>query len=143
MIQPKLFFCADNAALDGRYNTISAFHILEEVGAATFPLVVPRLAIIGMFSREETDPINIELQLQVTLGAAQLLVASVPLNFAHQLRTRAILELNGFLLPTPGLVVFSLRHGESLLTSWSIRANQVGQPSVQLSLPQVTPPQAG
>jgi len=140
VIQAKLFFCSDSAALDVRYNTISAFHILEDLNAPTFPIAIPRLAVIAMFSRAEEDPSNVDLQLQILLGPQQLFATPVPLSFVQQLHARTILEISGFVVPSPGSLVFALRNGETLIGSWAIRVNQIGQPAVQLNLPQPVAP---
>lgn len=141
MIKVKLFLCADNAALDSRYNTISAFHILEDLNAATFPVAVPHLAVVGMFSREENDPSTLDLQLQFHLGPQQLFATPLTINFAHRLDSRIVAEMTGLVVPSPGSLVFALRNGEALMASWSVRVNQIGQPGVQLNLPQSGPPQ--
>ena len=68
MIQAKLFFCAESAAVDSMRNTISAFHILEDVQVPAFP----RVSAIGSFTRETTDHDRAELALSVKIGERQI-----------------------------------------------------------------------
>ena len=136
MIKAKLFLCADSAALDARINTISAFHIFEQINGASFPLVVPRISIIALLLREEADSSTSQLQLQVHLGDQQLFVGPVDVNFLQQLTTRTLVEMHGIVVSTPGTLSFVLKQGTEIIGSWAIIVNQIGQPAgVQMYLP--------
>jgi len=120
MIRVKLFFCADSAVIDGTRNTISAFHILEQALAASFPTVIPRISIIGSFSREVTDPDTADLTLTGVLAGRQIFSGPFRVLFFQQLAARAVLELQGIIVTTPGDLVFRLLYGQEELAIWSI-----------------------
>ena len=134
-MQIKLFLCADSASIDSRQNTISAFHILEQINAPGFPVVVPRIAVVMLASREQNDPSVVELHLQILLGVQQLFDGPVPINFNQQLLTRAIIDLQGLLLPGPGELRLLLKEADDVLESWAVVVNQVGGTPVQMIFP--------
>jgi hypothetical protein len=140
VINSKLFFCSDSSSLDARLNTISAFHIMEQINAPSFPVAVSRVAVISYLSREEGDPSTIQLQLRIFCGTQQLFDGPLPINFVQQLHTRSVVELNGLVVPAPLELRFLLLNGEQVLDSWVILVNQVGQPAAQLILPPPPPP---
>ena len=141
MIQVKLFLCADSAAIDVRTNAISAFHITEQLNAASFPVAIPHVALIAVLIREETDPSNIQLQLQIHSGNQQLFAGPVSINFVQQLATRTVVDMHGLVVPAPGTLRFLLMNGDEKLSSWTILVSQVGQPAgVQMYLPMTQPP---
>jgi hypothetical protein len=135
MIRAKTFFCADGASVDARTNTLCAFHITEQLNAAAFPIAVPRLSVMSLLSREAGDPSNVELQLQIHLGENQLFRGPVPINFAQQLTARTILEMQGFVVPSPGTLRFVLANDGVPIGSWEVLVNQVGQPRFQMVFP--------
>jgi len=139
LIEAKLLLCSDSSAIDARINTISAFHIMEQLTAAAFPVALPRIAIIALLTREEADPSQADLQLQIHLGPQQLFTGPMPVDFVQQLSTRAIVELHGLVIPAPGEVRVLIVKEAAVLASWTIKMQQVGEPEMQLHLP-VQPP---
>jgi len=137
----KLLLCADSNSLDSRSNTISAFHILEDFNAASFPVALPRVTVVAMVDREETDPSDIELQLRVYLGDKELFAGPFALNFAQRLSARALIEMQGIVVPNPGVLSFVLLNADQIFGSWAIRVSQIGQPKIQMQLPQNPIPQ--
>jgi hypothetical protein len=142
VLQSTLFLCCDSAALDARLNTISAFHIAEQLNAASFPVVIPRLSVIGLFAREETDPSRNQLQLQIHLGPQQLFAGPLHVDFMQGLLARTIFEVQGLVVTAPGSLRFDLRNGDAAVASWVMMVNQVGQPEAQMVFP-APPPAAG
>ena len=144
MIRAKLFVCSEGASVDARNNTISAFHILEQVNTPGFPVVLPKICVIALMERETTDPSNTVLQISVDSGDQQLSSHPFAVNFFQSTLGRTLLEFNGFLIPRPGLLRFSLKRENEILGSWSVLINQVEQqPPVQMHLPPPpNPPEA-
>lgn len=138
MLRSKLFLCAESASIDSRSNTISAFHIIEMVNVAGFPAVVPRISVLAVLSREETDAVEANIHLEAFLGVQQLFSGPFPANFVGLL-SKSVVELQGMVLTGPGDLRFILKNGEEVLGSWSMMISQVGQPQMHL-LYQQTPP---
>ena len=142
MIQTKLFICADSAATDGRYNTVSAFHILEQLNATAFPFAIPRISMIAMFTRENEDPSTFQLQLQIDSGDQRLFDGPMPVNFQQQLSARTVLDMHALVVPSPGALTFTLRNGEAPIGSWTVLIVNAGRPNLQPNLPIPLAPQA-
>jgi hypothetical protein len=139
MIQARLFLVAESAAIDTRFNTLSAFHIMDQINAATFPVAVPHLSVLIMLVRDQTDPSETQLQFEVYCGTQQLLAQAVPANFQQQLAMRVILDLHALLVPSPNPLRFTLRNEASSIGSWTINLNQIGEAQVQMTLPALQP----
>jgi len=135
LIRSRLFFCSDSASIDARTNALSAFHIIEQVNAPSFPVVIPRVSILCFLSREDADPSQVSLQLQIFSGDQKLFDGPVAIDFVQQRATRTILELNGMVVPSPVELRFVLVLEKTVLDSWAITVNQVGLPGLQMTLP--------
>jgi hypothetical protein len=139
VIRSKLFLCSDSASIDARNNTLSVFHILEQLNAIGFPVVVPRLSVVAIFEREQTDPATIQLQLEIYAGLQQLFAGPIAVNFFQQLMARTVLELNGLVVPAPGnLRVVVTLEGQAV-GSWTIPVIELGQPHAQIVFPPTAP----
>jgi hypothetical protein len=139
VIQAKVFLCADSAAIDARTNALSAFHIMEQLNAPSFPVAIPRVSMIAVLTRQDTDPSNVQLQLQIYSGNQQLFVGPMAVNFAQQLNARTVAEMHGLVVPAPGVLSFVLRNGDETLSSWTVLVSQVGQMPLQIFLPPTHP----
>lgn len=130
MIRLKLFLCADAAAIDARLNTLSAFHIAEELNASVFPVVIPRITAVMIFLRDQNDADNVTVQMRISLGDRQLFDGPLPVNFAQRRSARAVADMNGLVLTAPGELRFQIREGDRELGEWIVVVNQVGQPAL-------------
>ena len=66
MFSVKLFLCSDSASIDVRTNTISAFHITEQLMTASFPVAIPRISVVTVLNREQSQvPIQTYFPAQV------------------------------------------------------------------------------
>jgi len=112
-------------------NTLSAFHVLEQLSAPSFPVVLPRISVIGLFVREELDPETLQLQLKVVSGAQEVFDGPVTASFQQQPVARIILEMHGLVIPGPGDLSFLITDGDSPLCSWVVAVNHIGNPDMQ------------
>ncbi len=136
MIEAKVFLCADSAVIDARSNSVSLFQIIEQVNAASFPTILPRVTVFSLLLREATDPSDVQLQLQVHCGNQQIFSGPMTANFAQRLQAKSVVEMHGFVVPTPATLRFVLRNGENIIGSWEIPVTQVGRPTgVQMVFP--------
>lgn len=130
-MEVKLILCADSASVDIRHNTFSAFHILEELGAASFPFVLPRLSVIAILERRSDEPPNPEIQLIITLDEQQLFVGPYQANFFNRLTARAIAELQGLVIAHPGTLQAKLIVHDVELGHWTMLVRQATPPGMQ------------
>jgi Family of unknown function (DUF6941) len=131
----RFLVCADSVALDQRRNTLSLFHVIEEWAIPVFPWVVAHFAIVALFERTANEPNDLELQIVIQLGAQELFRGPLAVRFQERLRMRAITEVGGLVLPSPGLMNVFMTLGDRQLASWSIVVNNIGQPIAQPELP--------
>jgi hypothetical protein len=131
-MKSKLFIVCESSALDARLQTLSAFHILEEVNAPGFPFVLPRLSIIAMLVREENDSDNPEVQIRTTIGDEQIFSSPLHVHFQNNQIFRTIADLFGFVVPAPGNLRFALRLGENEFASWEVKIEKVGVPQMEV-----------
>ena len=47
----QLFICAESVSLDLRKNSVSAFHIIEEINSPSFPLFTQPFSVVAMIDR--------------------------------------------------------------------------------------------
>jgi hypothetical protein len=134
-MEVRLFICAQSAALDARQGTISAFHILESVNTPAFPVAVPQMSILGIFERETPSAEDPQAQLRVSLGAKELYLGPFFIKFQNRLRARAIVELQGIVLPAPGRLTISLLLEQRETANWVIDINHIGKPNINAQFP--------
>lgn len=110
-MQVKLFICSSSSALDARTNSISIFHVLEEVHAPAYPIVIPGMSVIALLELDDGELINQEMKLRVFLGDQQLFAAPFQTNFQVRRKARAIADFNGLVVPAPGMLRVLLHWG--------------------------------
>ncbi len=126
-----MFACAQSISIDSQTNNISLFNIIEEINVSSFPIVINNFVVFSFIIREESEPNSISCRLKLILGNE--LISEIPfeLNFQSQNKVRSVVNIMGFIIPTPGLLKVSLNSGEDDLSSWFIDVKSVGQPHVQ------------
>src|SRR5882762_425889 len=108
MLTVKYFLCSDSAAIDSRRNTLSIFHIVENMYVPIFPFLMQRISVLASLERTPDEPSLIEASLTATQSASEIFSGPLSLNFAHQLATRAVVEVGGVVIPQPGRLTFTL-----------------------------------
>lgn len=107
MIRPKTCFAALAVVRDAQTNTISAFNIFEGIGAGGFPLLLQQANFFALWQRDATDPAQTEATFTVGLdGQPALATHQITMNFEGGMYHRTIVGLNGFVVPTPGILRF-------------------------------------
>jgi len=134
-METTLFVCCESAAIDARMNTISVFHILEELNAVNFPFVIQRFSVVLMLTRREDEPQNPDLHLRITLGAQELFNGPLTVSFQEHLRTRVVADLMGLVIPAPGDLMVDVQGADGARGHWTTRINQVGQLGVNVFQP--------
>ena len=134
--------CADSISVDKTTNTLSIFNILEEASAPVFPALVPRVAIIALFSRKISEPNDVEatLELVTIKSKKKLLSTPLPIAFQSLLRTRVIAQLYGLTIEAPDVYRFNVVIKGKIVGYWDMVSQQVGQPQMTIlsSQPEAT-----
>lgn len=135
MIRPTICFAALAVVRDTETNSISAFNILEGIGATGFPLLLQNATFFVLWEREATDPLHIPASFTVGLaGQVPLITHQITLDFAEHIpRHRSIANLNGLIVPTPGLLRFRLVPEIGTPAEYTVVISAAAPPGVQLA----------
>jgi len=124
MIRAKLCFVAEGIIRDADNNTISAFTLIEGLGAAGFPLFLQRLSFFALWLRDTEDPRQIGAHFRVNLGNTILNETRLRLDFIDQLKTRTVIHLQGLVVPQPGLLDFHMELEDGSNVDYSLEVTQ-------------------
>jgi hypothetical protein len=133
-MRAKLFLCAQASAIDARTNSISVFHILEEVHAPAYPVVLPTMSIIALLELDEGEPIATEVHLQIFLGNQQLFDGPFQTNFQIRRKARAVAEINGLVIPAPGVLRVLVASAGRNVAAWEMTVDQIAPPQLEMHL---------
>lgn len=128
-MQVRLFFCTESTAVDASTNRVSAFHLLEEIGAPAFPATMPQLTVLAIIERGADEPPRAQLQLQAGLENSVNLLVNSPLqvDFQNRLVARVLTVLRGLVIPEPVGLRVALNHNGAEIARWGIAVAQTGQ----------------
>jgi len=108
---PKLeyFIVADSISVDQTTNRMSVFHVLEEVHAPLFPIVIPRLAAVAHWNAEEGD-VDRDFQVRIIITSPDDQPKEFNQNFRMvRPRHRTIANFMGLPVQGPGVMTIEIR----------------------------------
>jgi len=109
MIRAKICFAAVAVVQDTTTNSVSAFNILEGVTAVGMPFFMQSLAFFVLWEREANDPPRALGTLTININEQQLIAqGGITVDFGAGLRHRTVVNVNGLIVPRPGLLRFRL-----------------------------------
>ena len=103
---PKICFAAVAVIRDAETNNISAFNILEVVGAAGLPFLIQNVSFFVLWQREPQEPAQTEGRFSLSIGDQVLHEMTVRVDFQGGLKNRSIVNLNGLVVPNAGPLRF-------------------------------------
>ena len=118
--------CAQSSSLDSKTNQLSLFHVLDEIGGAAFPLVLPNLCVASLFEREPEDGPLQSFNLAVALDGTLLASFTMSVDFSKSRRNRTVNTIQGLSIPATGTVTVSLLQKSRVLAEWQALAVQTG-----------------
>jgi hypothetical protein len=127
-----MFSCSEVSVLDGRTNALSLINILEDINVLAFPAVIPRLTICFIVRRNESETEDAPAAVKIKLSEVTLFEQAVNVAFFNRNQARGILELQGLIVPSPGILTFSLEIANSVSAEWTVQVNNLG--NVQASV---------
>jgi hypothetical protein len=87
---------------DAETNAVSIIGLQEEINATGFPAFHPNIHILAILERESDDPVDIKCELTLMLEDEILGTYPMTLAFQEKLRTRALILVQGIVIPRPG-----------------------------------------
>jgi hypothetical protein len=123
-----LLCCAQSCTVDKTTNNVSIFNIIEEVQAPSFPGAIVPFSVFALITRTKREASTQTAYLQVFKDnqIKPILEAPMNLDFQQQFRTRAIGNLGGLVVESPGMLRFVIREKRSELGSWAVPVLQAG-----------------
>ena len=118
--------------IDARLTTLSAFHILEEVAGASFPFVIPRMAVVSTLVREENDPDDPAMQLTVQLGDNLLIQGPFGAEFQGRNFSRSVAEIHNLVIMAPGELRVTLKMGDVQIAEWIVNISRINDPAIEV-----------
>jgi hypothetical protein len=131
MLKVKYFLCSDSAAIDSRRNTLSIFHIAENMYVPVFPFLMPRISILASIERTLDEPSLMEASISARQGDTELFSGPVSVNFVHQLSTRVVVEVGGVVIPQPGGLKFALHKAAQEIASYEFSVDRLDGPTIE------------
>jgi hypothetical protein len=123
--------CADRVIRDTETHNISVINIFEEMTPEGLPLLVPRITVFALLHRnKDEDPSQIKCRFRIEVGNNKLGEHEMSIDFQDKTRNRAVLTINGLLIPTSGVLLVSLLLEERLLNQCSFAVNTPRQINV-------------
>ena len=129
MYRSFLVVCARRIILDSLTNQLSVIDIFEGLKSQGFPIVVPSLSALFYLRRDESDPDTQTFTLRCTVGEIEILATQVEVRFEVGITARSIINFEGFLIPSPGILRLELFQGQSSLGSFELPIEKLEAPS--------------
>ena len=117
----EYFLVADSVSVDQFTNTVSVFHVIEQIRAPKFPVHIPRFACVSSLNIEE-EGFGKDYQLTVNIKNPSGKEGEPNrINFtAEKRRQRFIAHLVNFKIDGPGQLLFELLLNEDRIASHTI-----------------------
>ena len=128
------FLCVESAVIDKTTNRLSLFHVLEQINAASFPVPCPKFSVVTVVSRNLNEPNKEELEVRLSLNRKHIVSMPISIDFQKGKLSRFIGELQGLVLPGPGILRASLRHNNRTVNTWDIEILATGKPPELVAL---------
>ena len=109
MLTLEYFVVAESVSVDQTTNTVSVFHILEEIHAPVFPFVLHRLVAVVHWNTESDDA-DRDFQVSVLIVFPDGQRKEFNQNFRMiRSRLRTIANFIGLQIPQPGTMTVEIR----------------------------------
>jgi|ERR1700722_4291112 hypothetical protein len=119
------FICAEQCAIDGPTNRVSFFNLLEEIKTPIFPSAMYLTTIFSLWERELNEPSDFDALVIIKMNDTEILRNPLKVNFQGELRCRAMVVVQGLVLPGPGLLTIEIDGGPDLSGIWRVNVEQL------------------
>jgi hypothetical protein len=124
--------CAEGASIDRFTNNASVFNIIETINFENFPGVF-KMVVLVTLSREPGDPAPVDGTIRLSMGDTELLRGPHTMDFQRSKLARAVLTVQGLVIPRPGQLKVTFQVSGRDVGEWWIEC--IGRsPQIQLPL---------
>jgi len=131
MATPRIMVCAEGIVKDSRRNNITIYNLYEELSAEGFPIFIQKFFVFLLFDREEGEGDNFEFDLIFLNNDQQVATKNAQINFNDSQRNRAIFEINGLVINSPGEFKVECVHEEEVLSSYWIEVKNLKDADIE------------
>ena len=119
-MQSIICLAAKGVVRDAETGTISVYSILEQINAEGFPFFVQELALLAMWKREQDDPADIDLRVNVRNNNRVLSNEPFRVAFGEMPLNRSIVNVRGLVVHEPGEVHFEFLRDNQVIAHYSV-----------------------
>ncbi|MDM8550439.1 hypothetical protein QUF72_10190 [Desulfobacterales bacterium HSG2] len=124
MISSVLMLCGEGVIRDCETNHVSVFNILEQISSQTFPMLISKIAVLNILSKDDEDMDETTLFLRFACNKNELMKLPIRVKFGGKERTRSIYQIDGLVIPEPGKFGFQLLDKEDrMIAQYDINVN--------------------
>ncbi len=119
-------YLSENAVVDSQDNSLSLINLLDDISSPTFPLFLPKISITSILEKEIETSDDFDCFINCKLNDSELHKIPLKVSFRGTPRSRSIIKINGFLIPSPGILKFELEHNGGILISTELIVRVIG-----------------
>lgn len=124
MIRILSSMCADLTIVDRQTNNLSIINVIDQITALSYPVGLNRISLVFVMQRDEADPVRSNVDFLVRHNDADLARFTLLMDFEAGLVTRVLPTIQGFVIPSAGVLRFSLHLNGAELATVSVNAVQ-------------------
>jgi len=125
-VKVQYITCAKSSSVDSKTNQLSLFHVLDEIGAPSFPLHLQSVCIAALFEREPDDALVQSYSLVIKLDGGLLASFTMTIDFTGARRNRSVNTIQGLTIPATGAVTIAIVQKGKILAEWRALALLTG-----------------
>lgn len=140
MLKTFLAVAASRVILDSTSNQISIIDVFEGLKSQSFPIILQKITLLFYLRRDMNDEGTKSLSLKCSVDETETLKIPVNIDFKQGSTTRAVITVNGFVIPKAGTLKAVLFDGEDVVGTLELPVEKLDIPSpqVQSDLPHST-----
>lgn len=125
-----LAVCADSAVVDQSSNRLSLFNVIDSLAIEQFPVIFSRITPVFIIERDDGEAEDLEGSLVISMGGNELFRFPINATFAGRPRLRLVPQVQGLIVPFPGVVRSAFFQGEREIGYWEFPVQRT-EPSQQ------------
>ncbi len=125
-MRSELMLAAENVIVDKRTEQVSCINVLREVRNTRYPAMLPSVALLSFWVKEDGDDDEVTLELVLRQGGQESAPEKIPVRFNGREKSHAVLNVDGLIIAEPGDLDFVFKQGDREIVSWRLTGVQVG-----------------
>lgn len=112
---------SESFSLDVTSGRVSLFHLIDRIPVVSTPFVIPVLNFIALFEQEDGDEDQVPFDLETSINGNVIAAFKQHVYFHDgQKLNRNLSQLQGAIIPEPGILSFRAVVGGEVLGYWNV-----------------------